>query len=180
MEAICSSETSVKTRRTTRHHIPEDNTLQKLELIDKLESGISFARVCEEYGHLAISDTPSAPISPLNRGYTVIFIVTAPNNLRSHRVLVLYSKIQIYYFMCRWKCHAADTAWGTNPVRATLAATNTFRDLHSWVSLEQNDVISVYTDQGNNIYQHMLRHHRKLFMYLCKQIYHFVSTDLGT
>jgi hypothetical protein len=29
MEAICSSETSVATQQTTRHHIPEDNTLQK-------------------------------------------------------------------------------------------------------------------------------------------------------
>jgi hypothetical protein len=27
MEAICSSETSVKTRRTTRRHIQEDDTL---------------------------------------------------------------------------------------------------------------------------------------------------------
>jgi hypothetical protein len=31
---------------------------QKLKLIGKLESGISVARVCEEYGHSAISDTP--------------------------------------------------------------------------------------------------------------------------
>jgi hypothetical protein len=28
MEAICSSETSVETRRTTRRHIPEEDTLQ--------------------------------------------------------------------------------------------------------------------------------------------------------
>jgi hypothetical protein len=28
MEAICSSETSVQTQRTTRRHIPEDDTLQ--------------------------------------------------------------------------------------------------------------------------------------------------------
>jgi hypothetical protein len=28
MEAICSSETSVETQRTTRRHIPEDDTLQ--------------------------------------------------------------------------------------------------------------------------------------------------------
>jgi hypothetical protein len=28
MEAICSSETSVVTQRTTRRHIPEDDTLQ--------------------------------------------------------------------------------------------------------------------------------------------------------
>jgi hypothetical protein len=28
MEAICSSETSVETRRTTRRHIPEDDTLR--------------------------------------------------------------------------------------------------------------------------------------------------------
>jgi hypothetical protein len=27
MEAICSSETSVETQRTTRRHIPEDDTL---------------------------------------------------------------------------------------------------------------------------------------------------------
>jgi hypothetical protein len=27
MEAICSSETSIATQRTTRHHIPEDDTL---------------------------------------------------------------------------------------------------------------------------------------------------------
>jgi hypothetical protein len=30
MEAICFSETSVETQRTTRRHIPEDNTLQLL------------------------------------------------------------------------------------------------------------------------------------------------------
>jgi hypothetical protein len=29
MEAICSSETSVETQRTTRRHIPEDYTLQR-------------------------------------------------------------------------------------------------------------------------------------------------------
>jgi hypothetical protein len=29
MEAICSSETSVESQRTTRRHIPEDDTLQK-------------------------------------------------------------------------------------------------------------------------------------------------------
>jgi hypothetical protein len=28
MEAICSSETSVAFQQTTRHHIPEDDTLQ--------------------------------------------------------------------------------------------------------------------------------------------------------
>jgi hypothetical protein len=28
MEAVCSSETSVETQRTTRRHIPEDDTLQ--------------------------------------------------------------------------------------------------------------------------------------------------------
>jgi hypothetical protein len=28
MEALCSSETSVATQRTTRRHIPEDNTLR--------------------------------------------------------------------------------------------------------------------------------------------------------
>jgi hypothetical protein len=28
MEALCSSETSVATQRTTRRHIPEDDTLQ--------------------------------------------------------------------------------------------------------------------------------------------------------
>jgi hypothetical protein len=27
MEAICSSETSIETQRTTRRHIPEDDTL---------------------------------------------------------------------------------------------------------------------------------------------------------
>jgi hypothetical protein len=27
MEAICSSETSVETQQTTRHHIPENDTL---------------------------------------------------------------------------------------------------------------------------------------------------------
>jgi hypothetical protein len=31
MEAICSSETSVETRRTTRRHIPEDDTLHLFE-----------------------------------------------------------------------------------------------------------------------------------------------------
>jgi hypothetical protein len=31
MEAICSSETSVDTQRTTRRHIPEDDTLNNKE-----------------------------------------------------------------------------------------------------------------------------------------------------
>jgi hypothetical protein len=31
MEAICSSETSVETQRTTRFHIPEDDTLKKFD-----------------------------------------------------------------------------------------------------------------------------------------------------
>jgi hypothetical protein len=30
MEAICSSETSVETQRTTRRHIPEEDTLQDI------------------------------------------------------------------------------------------------------------------------------------------------------
>jgi hypothetical protein len=36
-----------------------------LELIEKLESGVFSARVCEEYGHSVISDTPSLS-NPLN------------------------------------------------------------------------------------------------------------------
>jgi hypothetical protein len=35
MEAICSSETSVATQQTTRHHIPEDGTLQVVILFRK-------------------------------------------------------------------------------------------------------------------------------------------------
>jgi hypothetical protein len=37
------------------------NLKQKLELIEKLESLVIFTHICEEYGHLAISDIP-----PLN------------------------------------------------------------------------------------------------------------------
>jgi hypothetical protein len=37
MEAICSSETSADTQRTTRHHIPEDNTLHN-HLCENLQS----------------------------------------------------------------------------------------------------------------------------------------------
>jgi hypothetical protein len=33
MEAICSSETSVATEQTTRHHIPEDDTLFSVSII---------------------------------------------------------------------------------------------------------------------------------------------------
>jgi hypothetical protein len=33
MEAICSSETSVETQRTTRRHIPEDDTLHMHNII---------------------------------------------------------------------------------------------------------------------------------------------------
>jgi hypothetical protein len=33
MEAICSSETSVETQRTTRRHIPEDDTLQQIVFV---------------------------------------------------------------------------------------------------------------------------------------------------
>jgi hypothetical protein len=34
MEAICSSETPVETEQTTRRHIPEDDTLQVIQLLD--------------------------------------------------------------------------------------------------------------------------------------------------
>jgi hypothetical protein len=40
MEAISSSETSVATQQTTRHHIPEDDTLQ-------LRLHFSFGSDCE-------------------------------------------------------------------------------------------------------------------------------------
>jgi hypothetical protein len=40
MEAICSSETSVETRRTTRRHIPEDDTLQ---VVNSLEGQIKIS-----------------------------------------------------------------------------------------------------------------------------------------
>jgi hypothetical protein len=48
---------------------------QKLELIEKLASGVSVASVCDEYGYLDLTDirqypTPPPPISLLNRGYT--------------------------------------------------------------------------------------------------------------
>jgi hypothetical protein len=33
MEAICSSETSVETRRTIRRHIPEDDTLHNFDVL---------------------------------------------------------------------------------------------------------------------------------------------------
>jgi hypothetical protein len=76
MEAMCSSETSVATQQTTWRHIPEDDTLQKLELIEQLELGVFVVHVCEEYGHLDLMDIsnighPLPTVSPLNRGYTV-------------------------------------------------------------------------------------------------------------
>jgi hypothetical protein len=43
MEAICSSETSVATQRTTRHHIPEDDTLQEIDVvINFIKATIAF------------------------------------------------------------------------------------------------------------------------------------------
>jgi hypothetical protein len=51
---------------------------RKLELIEKLESGVSITCVCEESGHLDLIDIhqcrtpPPPPFSPLNRGYTVL------------------------------------------------------------------------------------------------------------
>jgi hypothetical protein len=40
MEAICSSEKSVDTQRTTRHYIPEDSTLLKLILFTIFKDGL--------------------------------------------------------------------------------------------------------------------------------------------
>jgi hypothetical protein len=40
MEAICSSETSVETQRTTRRHIPEDDTLNSLSHSQQLLAGL--------------------------------------------------------------------------------------------------------------------------------------------
>jgi hypothetical protein len=39
MEAICSSETSVDTQRTTRRHIPEDDTLHSFFLLTGRATG---------------------------------------------------------------------------------------------------------------------------------------------
>jgi hypothetical protein len=44
IEAKCSSETSVETQRTTRRHIPEDDTLHSLILLDHLE----IRKTCEK------------------------------------------------------------------------------------------------------------------------------------
>jgi hypothetical protein len=33
------------------------NVKEKSELIEKLETGVSVARVCEEYGHLHLAET---------------------------------------------------------------------------------------------------------------------------
>jgi hypothetical protein len=38
---------------------------QRLELIEKLESGVSVSRVREKYGHSSVSDTPSCPVIPV-------------------------------------------------------------------------------------------------------------------
>jgi hypothetical protein len=35
MEAICFSETSFETQRTTRRHIPEDNTIQEIIILSQ-------------------------------------------------------------------------------------------------------------------------------------------------
>jgi hypothetical protein len=51
MEAVCSSETSVDTQRTTQRHIPEDGTLQKmpdLEFSYLVSFGACDCRVCNE------------------------------------------------------------------------------------------------------------------------------------
>jgi hypothetical protein len=38
MEAVCSSETSVETQRTTRRHIPEDDTFHNHHRCENLKS----------------------------------------------------------------------------------------------------------------------------------------------
>jgi hypothetical protein len=45
IEAICSSETSVETERTTRRHIPEDDTLQKLAYVIHMQGSPELGAV---------------------------------------------------------------------------------------------------------------------------------------
>jgi hypothetical protein len=53
MEAICSSETSVDTQRTTRRHIPEDNTLHnhRCENVKSYMKSCSLAEVTDMGNH---------------------------------------------------------------------------------------------------------------------------------
>jgi hypothetical protein len=48
IEAICSSETSVDTQRTTRRYIPEDGTLHN-HRCENLKSIYLFSRLCQLY-----------------------------------------------------------------------------------------------------------------------------------
>jgi hypothetical protein len=45
MEARCSSETSVEIKRTTRRHIPEDDTLHKSFMSDELSAKLLVVRI---------------------------------------------------------------------------------------------------------------------------------------
>jgi hypothetical protein len=45
MEAICSSETSVETRRTTLRHIPEDDTLLLRLILRQMQNDITNALI---------------------------------------------------------------------------------------------------------------------------------------
>jgi hypothetical protein len=62
MEAICSSETSVDTQRTTWRHIPEDDTLQN-HRCENLKS----------YIHLNIFVDTVSDVLPLTDGQTPSF-----------------------------------------------------------------------------------------------------------
>jgi hypothetical protein len=77
MEAICSSETSVDTRRTTRHYIPEDCTLQVIisSYPDKL--GYSYINI------IPLPDSLFAKGYPTNSLYSF-----AACDIRGHKQCV--------------------------------------------------------------------------------------------
>jgi hypothetical protein len=78
MEAICSSETSVETQRTTRRHIPEDDILHK-HRCENLKSYIfiygSFNRAVSSQDYTASNNIMGLLNYELKRDWKKAFIV---------------------------------------------------------------------------------------------------------
>jgi hypothetical protein len=68
MEAICSSETSVATQQTTRHHIPEDDTLHS-HCCENLKS----YKVYSTFNHYCL--TPIFVFQAINHKFHIVFLV---------------------------------------------------------------------------------------------------------
>jgi hypothetical protein len=96
MEAICSSETSVETQRTTRRHIPEDDILHN-HRCENLKSYITSCRFkFSRYNFVCISHFSHICCMP-RLAHPLTFVY--PNNIRWILNLTYYGANSIFIYM---------------------------------------------------------------------------------